>query len=134
MFKLGFLDINLHKYVLRKEIKSICFSGINSFQTAVQCNFFLIGMPPSCVNHKVTCSCHVSEICAVYGKDRTNCVCMLMIYACRKCSKSHMSGFIVCFLTIYACRKCTKSHIADFLGGILCTCAYRCIFLCSVLQ
>ena len=103
-----------------------------SFQMAVECTCCCIGMPPSCVNSEGACSCHVSEICDVYVKDGTNCVCVEMIYAYRKCSDGHMAGFIVCVLMICARRKCIKIHMAGFLGRILCTSAYMCIFICSV--
>ena len=67
-------------------------------------------------------------------KDRINCVCMDMIYACRKCSESHTAVFLVCVFMLYSCIKCSKIHIAGFLGCILCTIVYRCIFVCSVVR
>ena len=85
-----------------------------------------------CVNREGTCSCHVSEICDVYVKDGENCVCLEMIYACRKCIEGHMASFLACVLMLYKRRKWSKSHMAEFFGGILCTSAYRCIFICSV--
>ena len=57
-----------------------------------------------------------------------------MIYACRKCSESHMTGFLVCMLMIYACRKCSESHMVGFLVGLLRTSAYGCIFVSSAVQ
>ena len=86
-------------------------------------------MTPSCVNCEGACSCHVSEICDVYVKDGKNCVCVEMIYVCRKCSEGNIVGFLV-----YVCvrRKCSKRHIVVFLGGLLCTSAYMCIFVCIV--
>ena len=89
-------------------------------------------MPPSCVNRGGTCSCHVSKLCDASVKDGTNCVCVEMIYACRKCSEGHMAGFLVYMLMMYARRKCSKSHMSGFLGGILCTSLYMYIFVCSV--
>ena len=52
-----------------------------------------------------------SEIYGFFVNDTEKCVCVLMIYVCRKCSESNMTGF---------------------LGGILCTSAYGCIFVCIV--
>ena len=91
-------------------------------------------MYPSFFYREVTWRFHVSDIYDVFVKDGTKCVCMLMIYAYRKCSESHIAGFLVCVLMIYACIKCSESHMAGFLCGILCTSAYGCIFVCSVVQ
>ena len=55
--------------------------------------------------------CHISEIYGVFINDVTKCVCVLMIYVCRKCS---------------------EINIAGFLGGLLCTSVYGCTFVCSV--
>ena len=40
----------------------------------------------------------------------------------------------VCVLIIDLCIKCSKNNMASFLGGILCTSAYGCIFLCIVVK
>ena len=49
-----------------------------------------------------------SEMYRVFVNDVKKCVCVLMLYLCRKYSESHM---------------------AVFLGGILCTSAKGCIFV-----
>ena len=89
-------------------------------------------MPPYCVNIEGTCISHFLEICDVYVNDGTNCVCVEMIYACRKCSEGHLAGFLICVFMMCPRRKCSKMHMKGFLGGILCTNVYRCIFVCSV--
>ena len=33
-------------------------------------------------------------------------------------------------LMIEVCSKCSESHMTVILGGILCTSAYRCIYIC----
>ena len=35
-------------------------------------------------------------------------------------------------LMIEVCINCIKSNMAGFIGGILCTSAYGCIFVCIV--
>ena len=40
----------------------------------------------------------------------------------------------VCVMVIDVCIKCSESHMTGFLGGILCTGAYECIFVCIVVQ
>ena len=73
----------------------------------------VVGTSPSCVFRKVTWRRHVSEIYGVFVNDVTKFASVLMIYVCKKCSESHMVGF---------------------LGGILCNSAERCIFVCIVVQ
>ena len=38
----------------------------------------------------------------------------------------------VCFLMIDVCINSSESHMDGFLGGVLCTSAYGCIFVCIV--
>ena len=45
-----------------------------------------------------------------------------------------MLGIIVCMLVIYACIKCIEINMAGFIAGILCTSAFRCIFVYSVVR
>ena len=91
-------------------------------------------IPLSCVNREGACSWHVSDICDVYVKYGENCVSVEKIYACRKCIEVHMVGFFFCVLMMCARRNCSKSHMEGFLGRLLCTSAYRCIFVCSVVR
>ena len=65
-------------------------------------------------------------------KDGKNYVCVKMIYVRRECGEGHMAGFLVFVLMMCANIKSSKSCMAGFIGGILCTSAYRCIFVCSV--
>ena len=65
----------------------------------------------------------------IYVKDGINCVCVKMVYACREFSEGRIAGFIVC---VCARRKRSQRHVAGSLGGLLCTGAYRFIFVCSV--
>ena len=74
-------------------------------------------MHPSCANCEGAYGCHVSEICDVHVKDGTNCVCVEIAYACKKCRESYMAGLIVCVLMMCTCRKCSKSHMEFFFAG-----------------
>ena len=49
-----------------------------------------------------------------------------------ECSKGPMSVFLVRMLMMCTRRICSKSHTEGYLGRILCTSAYMCIFVCSV--
>ena len=91
-------------------------------------------MSPSCVYQKVMWRSHISEICDFFVKYGKKCVCVLMIYACGKCSESRMAGFLVYVFMIYVRRKFSEIHMVGFLGKILCASAYGCIFLCSVVR
>ena len=75
--------------------------------------FLAVGKSPSCVIIEVTWSCHVLRNLWSFVNDATKCVCVLMIYICRKYSKSHM---------------------AVFIGDLLCNSVYGCIFVCLLVQ